>query len=478
MKSATKIAVLVAAILSISASAQVSSFSHIVVIVQENRTPDNLFQGLCIPPYGSSSACGTGAGQYDIQSFGFDNKGNQISLNEVPLGNAFDPGHAHAAFERMCHLNPSTNQCGMNGLRSAGCPDSCSFEFVQPTDVHPYLTLAQQFGWANNMFQSNQGPSAPAHQFLFGGTSAPSADDDANAIFVAENPGGKGCLAPLDAVYKLISPQTEPNEYELVNDPLGTVCFSRPTMATLLDAQGLNWKYYSPGENSIWTAPNWIQEICGPDANYTQCQGTEWKQHVDLNPQHLLTKDLPNCTLPAVSWVIPIGQNSDHPSADGTHTGGPSWVASIINAIGESSCTDTINGTPVAYWQDTAIVVTWDDWGGFYDHRQPTFLTAPNQGWGDYQLGFRVPLLVVSAYTPQMIDNTNQYDFGSILRLIELNFGITEGSLGFADERSQTDLAGFFNFRRRARIFRHIDAPLDLKFFMNDKRPMEPPDTD
>jgi len=60
------------------ALARITSFTHIVVVVQENRTPDNLFQGLCIPPYGSSSACGTNPNQYDIQGFGIDRKGNNV----------------------------------------------------------------------------------------------------------------------------------------------------------------------------------------------------------------------------------------------------------------------------------------------------------------------------------------------------------------------------------------------------------------
>jgi phospholipase C len=475
---AKAVVLLLATIGSVLASAQISSFVHVVVLFQENRTPDNLFQGLCIPPYGSSSACGTNSNQYDIKSFGVDRKGNNIALNQVPLGNAYDPGHSHAAFELMCHAVSQSTQCNMDGLRSVDCPRNCSFEYVRPTDVQPYITLAQQYGWANSMFQTNQGPSAPAHQFLFGGTSAPSASDDSNATFVAENPSGLGCLAPLNSVYQLISPQTAPKEFNLINNPLGTVCFSRPTMATLLENAGLDWKYYSPGINSIWTAPNWIREICGPDQSYKKCQGAEWKDHVDLNPQDLLTNDLASCQLRPVSWVIPIGQNSDHPSKDGTHTGGPSWVSGIVNAIAESGCTDVVNGNAVSYWQDTAIIITWDDWGGFYDHRMPTFLSAPNQGQGDYQLGFRVPLLFVSAYTNPMIDSVNQYDVGSILRFIEQNFSITEGALGFADQRSQTDLTAFFNFSQKPRNFQHIRAPLSLEFLINDKRPMDPPDDD
>ena len=469
--------------------AQIPQFKHIVVIVQENRTPDNLFQGLCIPPYGSGSACGKGATQYDIVGSGMDNIGNTVSLLDVPLGNTFDAGHSHAAFNAMCHLNTTTNVCQMDGLNGTRCDaghTNCSFEYVHPQDVEPYISMAHQYGWANFMFQTNQGPSSPAHQFLFGGTSATSAANDALATFVADNPlnsatGGSGCLAGLGVTYKLISPATAPNaSITLVNNQLGDLCFSRPTIPTLLEAKSLSWKYYTNGINNIWSAPNWIRDICHPNPGYTQCTGTEWTSHVALNPATLLTTDLPACALPAMSWVIPTGQNSDHPSSDGTHIGGPSWVSSIINTIGISTCTDTINGKTVPYWQDTAVVVTWDDWGGFYDHEPPMLLSAPNAGQGDYQYGFRVPMLFVSAYTPVRYINNNPQDFGSILRFVERNFalGTGEGSLGFADARSKNGLAKFYDLTQPPRAFTPITAPLGPEFFINDKRAPDPTDSD
>ena len=68
------------------AQARISRFQHIIVVVQENRTPDDLFQGLCLPPYGTPSACGSGSGQFDIQSYGFDISGNKVALAPIPLG--------------------------------------------------------------------------------------------------------------------------------------------------------------------------------------------------------------------------------------------------------------------------------------------------------------------------------------------------------------------------------------------------------
>jgi phospholipase C len=439
---------------------------HIVVIVQENRTPDNLFQGLCGT---DDSQCPT---PYNLQNFGINSQGKEITLTPVSLGTSFDLGHFHEDFVAMCDLDPATNQCKMDGADlvvcnpAPSCPPNAQFEFVQSSDVTPYIAIAQQYGWANFMFQTNQGPSTPAHEFIFAGTSARDATGDANATFVAGNTSGLGCMNPVNEIYKLISPKTAPNE----QDVLGKTCFSHPTMASLLDSNNLTWKYYTPGSSSIWTAPNWIQDICQPDSKFT-CTGKEWINNVDLKPQDVLT-DIGTCNLPNVSWVIPTGQNSDH--AGENRTGGPSWVASIVNAIGNSTTCDNNAG----YWKNTAILITWDDWGGWYDHEPPTLLSKPNEGQGDYQYGFRVPLVVVSAYTPVGYVNNDRLDFGSILRFIEHNFGIQEGALNFADARATTDLSGFINLQQAPRTFNVISAPKDAKFFLNDKSPMEPPDND
>jgi phospholipase C len=82
--------------------------------------------------------------------------------------------------------------------------------------------------------------------------------------------------------------------------------------------------------------------------------------------------DISSGSLPAVSWVIPDEANSDHPGS-GSDTG-PSWVASVVNAIGDSP-----------YWSSTAIVITWDDWGGFYDHVKPKFFDH----WAAWVSGYR-----------------------------------------------------------------------------------------
>ena len=196
--------------------------------------------------------------------------------------------------------------------------------------------------------------------------------------------------------------------------------------------------------------------------------GQAWSNNVDLKPADVLT-DIMSCNLRSISWVIPTGQNSDH--ANDNDGGGPSWVASIVNAIGAGTTCD--NGA--GYWNDTAIFITWDDWGGWYDHEPPTILPQPQ---GGYQFGFRVPMVVVSAYTAKGYINNTRHDFGSILRFMEHNFGIQEGTLNFADARSTTDLTGFFNQGPTPRTFQKLAAPKDATFFLQDKRPATDPDTD
>jgi phospholipase C len=446
---------------------RVSPFKHVVVIFQENRTPDNLFQGLCAPPYGTTESCSAqpGPGQYDIQASNWlDNTspGGVIQPAPVFLANAYDLSHAHMAFTKMCDADPVTGQCKMDGAAGVGCSGTClpkpQFRYVLNYQgrLNPYLDLATQYGWANYMFQTNQGPSFPAHQYIFGGTSAPSAADDAAGIFAAENMSGTaavaGCIAESTTTVQLVGPDG-------IEDPRQKIypCFEHKTLPDVLPPS-VTWRYYAPGAGSIWTAPDAIQHICQSTGPGGQCAGDTWNTNVDLKPADVLT-DIGNCNLRSLSWVIPTGANSDH--ANGNDGGGPSWVAAIVNAIGQG------------YWKDTAILITWDDWGGWYDHEPPTKLDFPQ---GGYQYGFRVPLIVVSAYTSTHYINNYQHDFGSILRFIENDFGIQEGILNFADARAQNDLFAFFDFTLPPRKFQTISATFPASFFLNDKRPATDPD--
>ena len=465
---------------STSARAQIARFKHVVIIFQENRTPDNLFQGLCVTA--SSCSIHPTGNQYNISTRNWldsRSSGGVIQPQPVPLASAYDLRHSRAVWDRQCDTD-SNGACKMDGSSEVPCdPISVCNKFPHPQFrfvdnskgiLNSYLALAKQYGWANYMFQTNQGPSFPAHQFIFGGTSAPlvnkSVNDDALGIFASENPAGTsgpaGCIA-LAGTTVLVNANTAQVAKAIFP------CFEHQTMADLLEkaTPAISWKYYAPGAGSIWTAPNAIQHICKPDQpTGGKCTGPSWTNNVDLNPVHVLT-DIGNCSLPEVSWVIPSGNNSDH--AGISTGGGPSWVSSIVNSIGQNTACDG-NG----YWKDTAILISWDDWGGWYDHEPPPVAVPA----GDYQLGFRVPLIVVSAYTPAGYINNSRLDFGSMLRFVEHNFNLGEGALGFADARATTDLAPFFNLNQVPRKFQTVPSLRGAEYFLNDRTPPTDPDDD
>ncbi len=429
---------------------------HVVVIFQENRSTDNLFQDPVLINRGA-----------EIAQSGTDSQGNTIPLQKVSLAGDYDPDHSHGSFEKMCDLN-SAGQCQMDGADlipvacnpgATDCPaPDLTFGYVDPTDVQPYFQMAEQYTFADRMFQTNQGPSFPAHQFIISGTSAPSAGSN---LFASENPNmSAGCYAPVGSMVRLI----DQNGSETSNPPIYP-CLEHQTLSDLLEAKGNTWRYYTPSGPAIWIGPEAIQHICGPNAvppNATACVGSDWTNNVILNQTQIIT-DIFNNQLQDVSWVIPSGQASDH--AGGTDGSGPSWVASVVNAIGNSP-----------YWANTAIFITWDDWGGWYDHVPPPQVLVNCTQWGcGYVYGFRVPLIVVSPYAKAQYISHTQHDFGSILKFIETTFSLP--GLGYADVAAD-DFSDCFDFNQTPLQFQTIPSALNAQYFLNDKTPPTDPDDD
>jgi len=440
----------------VSASKQIR---HIVVIFQENRTPDNLFHDPVLIKAGA-----------DIASRGLNSSGRVVQLRRYSLGIDYDLSHAHSAFVTM-YDGGKMDGADKVPVLCSGSPDcpppNPQFLYVEPSDVGPYFQMAEQYTFGDRMFQTNQGPSFPAHQFIISGTSAPSAT---SPDFVAENADGRqsggdtGCTAPPSQLVSIINPSG-------IESKMMFPCTDHPTLTDELNRRAISWRYYTPSAGSLWTGPNAIEHMCGPNArppHATACVGSDWVDHVVMhtkqNPAPILT-DIANLQLPAVSWVIPDGKNSDHAGSTDT-TGGPSWVASIVNAIGNSP-----------YWADTAIIVTWDDWGGWYDHVPPFKVVNDGTSWGSgYIYGFRVPLIVISPYArPAYISHVN-HDFGSILRFIEETFVLPQ--LGFADTYAPDDLSDCFNFQQKSLVFQTITAPLNADHFLHDTSPPTDPDDD
>lgn len=494
---------------------------NIIIIVQENRTPDNLFHYLTpacpIPPNAAGlSACTPQVSStcYNIAPCGVSNQSGKdvaVPLKPVPLMNSALPQHSHWSFEKMCDPDPATLVCRNDGAWQITVPTGGSYGYVQNSAVtnydgssghllDPYLTLAKSYGWANYMFQTNQGASYPAHQYLFAGTAAATEADDAKSTYLAEDFSTiyeSGCLAPQGSTNDVVSPAlSSPGKGCSVFDdgsvqecgikntalvyptnPVGTFCHSHQSMADVLDAHGISWKYYAATAGSLATAPVSYKAICDPafvnpnadPQSALECTGARWKANVDLKQKGVdVFNDIYGCKLPRVSWVIPDDRWSDH--AGGNDYWGPSWVSAVINNLAERK--ECPAGTPDAgqtYWQNTAILVTWDDWGGWTDHEPPHYTSSlPCKSSfcpGDFEHGFRVPLIVVSAYTPAGFISNQEHDFGSVLRMIEGVNHLTEGQLGFADARASTDLHEFFSLAT-PRAYHLIRAEKNATFFL------------
>jgi phospholipase C len=430
---------------------------HVVIIFQENRTPDNLFQDPILIQRGA-----------DIKSSGLNSQGQMIPLVKGTLQTQYDLGHSHLSFTEVydkglmdgwdkndVSCEPGAKNCP---------PPNPAYVFVDPATVGPYFDLAETYTFGDRMFQTNQGPSFPAHQFIISGTSAPTAPGTAMSdLFAAENMSpatannATGCTAAADVTVNLIDPAGNENQSIFP-------CFDHPTVTDLLNAKQVSWRYYAPSPGNIWTAPNAIKHMCVPDSTGTKCTGSDWTSNVVLNSKQVLT-DVANGQLAGVTWVIPDGAYSDHAVFnDGS---GPSWVASVVNAIGNSSL-----------WSNTAIIITWDDWGGWYDHVPPPAIL------NSYEYGLRVPLIVVSPYAKAAYVSHQVNDFGSILKFIEGTFGLAQVAPGaspaYADSLTSatSDLSDCFDFNQTPLAFKTIKSPLKAEFFINDKRAPTPPDDD
>jgi phospholipase C len=231
-----------------------------------------------------------------------------------------------------------------------------------------------------------------------------------------------------------------------------------PTIADTLDAGGVSWRYYAApltGIGKVWS------EFSSVRAVYS---GPDWKNVI--SPQTDVLRDVAAGNLADVSWVTPDWKDSDHTGSG--YNRGPSWVTSIVNAIGESP-----------YWNSTAIFVLWDDWGGWYDNVPPPQL--------DFRgLGIRVPCIVISPYARTAAGakagyvSHTQYEFASILKFVEEVFGlppIGPASRGFTDSRAASML-DTFDFTQPPRSFSPIPARYPASRFLNEKPSYIPPDSE
>jgi phospholipase C len=418
---------------------------HVIVIIQENRSLENFFAG-----YPGANAPMSGCAIAQGVSKGASDSGCPRGDVSVPL--------QRDTFENNPGLLPHDwssslidwNRGKMDGFYKAA-PHSgqyAAYAYIDRLQIRPYWTMAKQYVLADEMFPTEFGGSFTGHLTLVAGTDDIAPPSQAEVDFPTAGP------------YDCDSPHGTTSSYVL-DKPYRKLRYDGPfpcfdqfnTIAEVLDDARVSWKFYAFQvlDAGIWEPFEAIKYVrYGPD----------WNDDI-VAPQTKILSDAKHGRLPSVSWVTPTEEDSDHPVAHSDR--GPSWVAAVVNAIGSSS-----------YWPNSAIVVVWDDWGGFYDNAAPPQL--------DYRgLGIRVPCLIISPYAKRGYVSHVQYEYGSILHFIEEVEGLPAGSvgltsLGYTDARAAS-LDDAFDFNQKPRSFSKIPAKYSPTDFLREPQSHTPLDT-
>jgi phospholipase C len=433
----------------ISLNPSTTKLQHIIFIVQENHSFDNYFGTFpgvngfnnappcCADFIGAETMAGWPQNLFLTRPFHQDvTKPIMIVGDELPPGvedaedmsapsaNSSLTGPFPFGDEISIDLNHASaaaradwNNGAMNGFVVTEGKDTMGY--YDGTDIPYYWDYAADYVIADNFFSSQMGPSLPNHLYIASGTNGPGAT-------VNGNPNLSKWLQ---------------NGYVVDNYPGTTfsgLALDWMTLAQELTQSNISWSWYTGEHPSVPTYWNVL-----PYFNYFQQNPSQLKLH--LKSVGAFAHDIADGQLPAVSWITPgewrppiepsscKGSMSEHPPA--RIDCGMDYVAYLVNRVMESQ-----------YWQSSAIVITWDDYGGFYDHVPPPRVDM-------YGEGFRVPTIVISPWAKHSYVDQTPYEFASLLKMVEDNWNLPRlpnpndrdelssiGDMGNAFDFSQTPL--------------------------------------
>jgi phospholipase C len=276
-----------------------------------------------------------------------------------------------------------------------------------------YWHWARQNVLFDNFFASAQGPSFPNHLYSIAATSGGAHDNPRRTPSLTHGSNTFGCDAP-----RLQTVEVYDSEGRVKKVP---PCFDFLTEGDLLNRARIPWAQYAASEDQkgyIWSAYSAIRRYRMHEAR--------WQRH--MFPVDEVVRDIREGLLPPVTWITPRFELSEHPEFNFCH--GENWSTKVIDAIMRSPM-----------WETTAIFLTWDDYGGFYDHVPPPQVD-------DFGFGIRVPMIVLSPYAIQGKVSGELGEFSSVLRFIEDNWGLTQ--LTKRDKRA-TPMFSAFDFEQEPR---------------------------
>jgi phospholipase C len=400
-------------------SSDVIPIEHVVFIIKENRTFDHYFGR-----YPGADGATTG----------------ELSTGEtVPLAQAPDVmGHdlGHGFFDGLVAINGGRMDSFdriMNGELMTGYT-----QFNRRT-LPAYWSYADNFVLGDRMFSSMYGPTFPEHLYT---VAAQSGRVTGNKLNRGEKIPGGYCDDLSERVHRFIRlsrretksvmKAEELVDLDRVDDYWKQVppCFDFKVLPDVLSENDISWRYY--GNAGYYSALLAIRHI-----RFSKHWGT------DVVRNERFMSDIKNERLREVSWVLPGVGHDEHPGSGPTHSvcRGENWTVQHLNAIMRSK-----------YWDNTVVIITWDDFGGFYDHVRPPHYDVMG-------LGPRVPLLIISPWAKEgYIDHTT-YEFSSVLKFIESLHDLDPLT---ARDRRANDMMGAFDFAA-------TPDPEDRKLFLKQR---------
>lgn len=384
---------------------------NIVFIIKENRTFDQMFGAFPGANGATTGVLSTGQvvplGQVPDETYPLDPEHDFGGAVEAMDGGLMD------RFDLLANGNVNGNLL--------------SYTEAQQADIPNYYNYASNFVLADNMFSSIKADSFTNHLYTV-------AAQDTGAIQLKQaskpqgNPGW-GCDDP--ATFNA-----------LILDSVGNLseqfpCWDFQTLADSLQNAGISWKFYAPPQGAIGYNFSTLDAI-----NHIR-NTSLWT--TNIAPDTQFVSDVASGNLPAVSWLV-TGNGSEHPNG-ASLCYGENWTVQQLNAIMNSP-----------YWNSAAIFITWDDYGGFYDHVYPPSVDQLG-------LGPRVPLLIISPYAQTgasgagYISHT-QYEFSSVLKFVEEVFGLPPLTQRDANANDTTDSFNFAQTPRSPLILQQRSCPL------------------
>ena len=362
---------------------------HVVFLIKENRTYDHLFGTF---PGGNGTTVGMDRGQPRPLQPGTD----QRVPGDIP--------HCY-----NCALVAWNG--GQNDQFDQGPMGDWAYTQLTEEQLPNYWHWARENALFDNFFASAIGPSFPNHLFTIAAQSGGAHDNPRRDGFFSNT---FGCDAPSQQLVEIVDSEGQTS--------MVPPCFDFLTEGDLLNRAGILWAHYSASETQrgyIWSAFSALRR-------YRE-DPTAWARY--MRPVDRVIQDIHDGYLPAVSWITPRFELSEHPEY--SFCAGENWSTEVIDAIMKSP-----------YWKDTAIFLTWDDYGGFYDHVPPPQV----DGFG---FGFRVPLIVISPYARQGVVTHELGEFSSVLRFMEDNYRLDRYLTD--RDRNATPLLSAFDFTQEPR---------------------------